>query len=888
MPPLSSAVLIIFLLTASLSRLAAVAPAVAAGDGFTLLLKADGTVLATGVNQSGQLGDGTATGHGTPQPVAGLSGVQAMAAGASHSLFLKTDGTVWAAGRNYSGQLGDGTGINRSSAQPVTGLTGVRAIAAGDYHSLFLKTDGTVWVAGLNESGQLGDGTTTARFTPVRVMEGIKAIAAGAKSSFFLKMNGTVRAAGENASGQLGDGTVKNRPVPAPVKALGSTQELTGVASVSAGGAHTFFLKSDGAVFATGLNVYGELSDGSMVNRATPVPVRTGGVRSVTAGRNCTFFLGTDGVLTGVGYNVVGQLGDGTETNRPEPVVLMTSVASVAAGGGHTCFLKTDGTVLATGDNYNGQLGDGRMGYSTVPVPVPGLAAGVQAVSAGQWCSLFLKTDGTVLGTGLNFSGQLGDGSDINRRSPVPCAINGVNRISAGYSVSIFIKTDGSVHFSGGNLFSRFGGSYTRPVALPAVGACWMASSGEHVLFLQSARTVAAAGNNFMGQLGDGTGEYRQSLVQAAGVSGAVGVAAGWDHSLFLLGNGTVMACGRNTQGQLGGYYDSDWDGWSYTSRLSPLPVQGLSGITAVAAGGWHSFFLKGDGTVLAAGFNGTGQLGDGTSIDRSTPVPVSGLRNVQAVAAGHDHSLFLKQDGTVWAVGGNFSGQLGDGTTTIRLLPVPVAGLRDIQAVAAGDGVSFFLTKSGAVLVSGTNFNGAAGLGSQDRSAPVEVLNLGQDPGASWQREQFGALATDPAVSGWLADPDRDGVVNLLERAFNLPALQSGRPVLTPGAGNEEEGRAGLPWVTLVSKPQGPVLAVHYVRLKTKLGAEAHGGLVYTPEFCTAPDGGSGGGEGGGWTAATGPEMVVSIDDHWERVTVEDTGGGGARFARVRVGGRG
>src|SRR5207249_1195198 len=97
-----------------------------------------------------------------------------------------------------------------------------------------------------------------------------------------------------------------------------------------------------------------------------------------------------------------------------------------------------------------------------------------------------------------------------------------------------------------------------------------------------------------------------------------------------------------------------------------PIPVQmnSLTGITAVACGNYFSLFLKNNGTVWACGFNGTGQLGDGTSGNyRTTPVQVSGLTGIVAVAGGGDHSLFVKNNGMVWACGDNSYGQLGDGT---------------------------------------------------------------------------------------------------------------------------------------------------------------------------------------------------------------------------------
>ncbi|MDH4460334.1 MAG: hypothetical protein QE277_02860 [Flectobacillus sp.] len=91
-----------------------------------------------------------------------------ISAGESYSLFLKTDGTVWATGSNFSGQLGNGT--NSSEYSPIQVASGIKAIATGRSHSLFLRTDGTVWATGDNLFGQLGDGTTTDRNTLYKLL----------------------------------------------------------------------------------------------------------------------------------------------------------------------------------------------------------------------------------------------------------------------------------------------------------------------------------------------------------------------------------------------------------------------------------------------------------------------------------------------------------------------------------------------------------------------------------------------------------------------------------------------------------------------------------------------------------------------------------------------
>jgi len=115
-----------------------------------------------------------------------------------------------------------------------------------------------------------------------------------------------------------------------------------------------------------------------------------------------------------------------------------------------------------------------------------------------------------------------------------------------------------------------------------------------------------------------------------------------------------------------------------------------------VAAGNSHSIGLKGDGTVWTWGWNVWGQLGDGTTTNRTTPMQINGLSGVRAIAGGNSHTIALKDDGTVWTWGYNLYGQLGDGTTTNRKAPVQVSELSGVIAIAGGDFHSVALKDDG------------------------------------------------------------------------------------------------------------------------------------------------------------------------------------------------
>ena len=170
--------------------------------------------------------------------------------------------------------------------------------------------------------------------------------------------------------------------------------------------------------------------------------------------------------------------------------------------------------------------------------------------------------------------------------------------------------------------------------------------------------------NNY-GQLGNGTTTDTNRPIQVA--SNVVAASGGNAHSLFVKANGTLWAMGLNRYGQLGNGTDS-----GYTANS--LPVQVASNVVAVAAGQYHSMFMKTDGTLWCMGENDSGQLGNGTTTDTNLPAQVAS--NVVAASGGNSHSLFVKADGTLWAMGYNGDGQLGNVTTSVLTnRPIQVAG---------------------------------------------------------------------------------------------------------------------------------------------------------------------------------------------------------------------
>ncbi|MFF6777690.1 hypothetical protein ACFY8W_29630 [Streptomyces sp. NPDC012637] len=250
-----------------------------------------------------------------------------------------------------------------------------------------------------------------------------------------------------------------------------------------------------------------------------------------------------------------------------------------------------------------------------------------------------------------------------------------------------------------------------------------------HSVALRADGTVWAWGSNASGQLGNGTNADSNTPVQVCAVgatapcadflTGVTAVSTGFAHVLALRADGSVVAWGNNGSGQLG-------DGTNNPSNV-PVVVSGLTGVAAVSAGDFHSLAAQTSGTVKSWGDNTSGQLGNGTNAPSNTPVPVTIAGNVTAVAGGGAHSLALRNDGVVQSWGANLSGQLGNGTNTNSNVPVQVSGLTGVKSIAAGVGHSLAVPADGIARTWGNNGSGQLGNGTTTNSnVPVRVCAPG------------------------------------------------------------------------------------------------------------------------------------------------------------------
>jgi len=346
-------------------------------------------------------------------------------AGLLHTCAMTGAGVLKCWGLNAYGMLGDGTTDNRSRPVFPKGLhTGVADVDTGGIHTCAVKA-GILKCWGDNSVGQLGDGTLQERDTPTNVKGltgNVTAVAAGFE--FTCAIASGVKCWGDNNSGQLGDNTTTTRSLPAPV--IGLKKTVTGVA---AGGGHACALTATGGVECWGANGSGQLGDGTINARHTPVAVTglTKGIVALALGNEFSCALSKTGGVKCWGYGGDGALGDNNPNDKRVPTGvqgLASGVTAIAAGYSHMCALTKAGGVKCWGANTRGQIGDGTTKVRLVPVDVMGLQRGIAAIGAGgrtfgdeHSCALTKKGDARCWG--FNLDGQLGNGTTTNSLVPV-------------------------------------------------------------------------------------------------------------------------------------------------------------------------------------------------------------------------------------------------------------------------------------------------------------------------------------------------------------------------------------------------------------------------------------------------------------------------------------
>ena len=698
---------------------------VAAGYNFTLALKKDGTVWAAGLNDKGQLGNGTTQNSNLFVQVKYADGAENLkniiqiTAENETAHALSKSGNVFSWGRNTEGQFGNSTTTNSSYPVQMLKVTNVMQISAGAYHSVMLLSDSSVWSVGHNKYGQLGLGHVTSQSIPQRMLaSGAKEVTTGANHTVVLKTDGTVWSVGFNGNssagndyyvlGLGGNGTNYREGYISSDTAMGggssryifklrqvklgdANTNLTGGKHVTAGGNATYVTTNDGGMYTFGQNSNGVLFRGNTTQNywATKVQAEKTILTSAITKNGATGAIAdTDGLVYTVGYNKNGEMGNGDTVNLPTlmcisqvrliPTPLVINYAKAGDTGEKITYTVTAGFNLLNENVEQGTATFTSLDESVATVDETGV---VTATGLGT-TNIRLYNDSTDTYTAIKVNVS-GDESHT-----YPKIVAGANHFAA-------LRANGEIWTWGYNNYGQLG-------------------LGNETTTIKPAQTSIYDVN-----------DETQNLY-------AIDVAAGSYHTLILKSDGTVWAAGYNKYGQLG-------DGTTNNSNTfiqvkNPNGDGYLQNIKAITANNFTSYALSEDGTVYAWGYNGNGNLGI-NAIDteaHSLPIRMSKVTNIMQIAAGNNHVVMVRADGTVWGVGYNEYGQLGLGNNTKNVTVAAQmknsAGtgyLTGVKQVSCGSNHTLIALENGKAQGVGYNKNYQLGVGDRtNRNLPVAMTN--------------------------------------------------------------------------------------------------------------------------------------------------------------------
>ncbi|ETR71817.1 MAG: hypothetical protein OMM_07869, partial [Candidatus Magnetoglobus multicellularis str. Araruama] len=582
------------------------------GFSHNLALRSNGTVWSWGKNNYGQLGIGNTTNQNIPLQIEMLNNIVAIAAGSNHSLALQADGTVWTWGNAY-----DYDTIYNKPVQVETTLRTV-AIAAGGYHSLALKSDGTLYSWGKNWSGQLGNGNTTFQNKPVQVtkINNIVSIAAGTCHSMALHKNGYLYAWGENWKGQLGNGNTSSQYT--PVKVL----DISNAINIECSEYQSFAQLIDGSFMVWGqkytpqlmpdmdnivdFSAYGYNGHPSKIVLTTEGNIKTWGnqlpvfkevmpdsqsIIDISSDADKTCVVLNDGLVWCWGANIDGL--DSLSSPTPLQMTGLHNIKAIESNmsdfyyeiAGINTALGNNGIIWNWGLNWNGQLGNGTTEDSSIPVQVDNLD-NIVSVTSKPGHSLAINEDGSVWAWGNNYNGQLGDGTTNAGSTPVSVLnIDNIIAVANNFAGSMALKNDG---------------------------------------------TVWAWGANWNGNIGDGTTVDRHEPVQLKSLSDIVAIRAGEHFRLALKSDGTVWTWGNES-----------------INSLFPLRISCLEKIVEIDISGSSCIVRSSNNDIWV-----WGDIWNQYDFGNHQPILIKNIPDIAKIKAGYSCFYFFMEDETVWMWG--------------------------------------------------------------------------------------------------------------------------------------------------------------------------------------------------------------------------------------------
>ena len=657
------------------------------GPESTFIKKADGTLLAIGSNNNGQLGLGDTVDRYSFVNVNLANVKQICKYGAYTSVFLLDNGDVYASGKNFY-EYGSGNyylikenGANYYSTPiKIEGISNVeKIILVTDYAITVKKTDGTFWGWGSDCFGSFGLGTTQANRIPTEFTT-LKAIATSRGTTIkdvqsrittvALFANGEVFTSGYGPYACLGNGSLamRNTFTPTPI--------LTNVKEISLGDTWCYATTNDEISYGWGGNTsIGTTAsvNGTVIGITTPSIVPIANILKI----NYRYAITTDGSVYKLGLNSYNEF------NKKYITTANIKDMYIPYRGSGSYFIDTDNYIWSVGSVSRSML-LGEYGYRFRALKTA--FTNVKAIYANTYNIIYTTKDDKLYAGGTNSYGALGLGSNVlvpHVQMPNISAIPSISQIvvnGSGYDSTYILDSNGRIWNAGTNTYGQ--GVTTGDTQVFAIntktlptGTIEKIIGKANQLFVKLTNgKMYGIGFNRNGELGIGNLSDQPSFVEISkdnnnniiNFNNVKTITDRFSYTYMLMNDGTIYSWGNNDCGQLGLGTISTKE--NLMKKMTWFSTNGIT-IKDIKIGVNFAVFLALNGDVYTIGDNSDGQLGIGNRISSLTPVKVN-IQNVKEIVPSDKYVIAIKEDGSVYSWGKNNYGQCGTRTLDDLLIP--------------------------------------------------------------------------------------------------------------------------------------------------------------------------------------------------------------------------
>ncbi len=665
-----------------------------------------------------------------------ITDVKSISSGDAHVLAVKNDGTLWGYGDNLHGQ-GDNhnvsidiVGLDQDYAPLArypfeeTKVSNVKKAIAFGKSTIVIKNDSEVIGIGENKIRVLDIGNEP--------IPNVKQINFNSNNTLMLKEDGSFWVAGYNGTGSLGLGNYYSQ------SNFFRKSPLEDVNRIFTDTRKSFIIKNDGTLWACGLNDLGHLGLNTTdnVNTFQEVPQNFVDIKDIVVKSSNTFILLSDGSVWATGNNNYGQFGLNDTTNRYVFTLLpVTDVVEIATDGFTTFLLDADGYCWVAG-KYAVEGDGGSIIFNKMIT-----SGSIKTISYHSNGLLVIKTDDTLWAYGMNTSGHLGIGETILSMELTNTGVTNVKELHRSDDISAVTKNDGSYWITGNNEYGQLG--MGDEVSLDVFTA--MSINNERKLILSATTTYilkengevwrTGSENNDDGLASDRTSSFVQediNRIKDLEVSERLTIFKNYDNHFFIKGFTDGLVGIIDSFSRLGTGFESyefdpvqipitsSVDVVKSVSEIKTIPVR--KNFTRLAANPLRSFLVKEyNKPLLASGIQSDGELGVGT-IDNIDQYTTAGIPDIKDIFVKNRTTFLTTHDGKLYAAGKNSSDELSLGSTDDLLTFTLIPGITDVKNIMQITGALIVIKNNGSVWVNGYNAFNRLGLGhSNDITEFVE-----------------------------------------------------------------------------------------------------------------------------------------------------------------------